>query len=360
MIRTLSAYVLVVFASLLSLRINPFTPPLFGGRVSLQISAMILVMIQTNPAQAILGRLTYLVWSDVFAMCQFAILSTALCASVYIHYLFRVAQIDQANDVDAVVRNVIPFALYPLMVVSMVVTGLSQAVWTGAVVFATGSLVCVGITVAYEMRSRRLKRALVRQLQTLDMSLESSQEVLEQAFNIFDQDNSGSLGARELGDLLRMMYPHFPRKKMGAVLLELPDQVSPVMFASVIERLSEQLFVEPAEPKSARSPKEGRQANAGSSRVAKVTNSAAALARSVVRRTPSGEHRQDGYPAAEGAAPSGGAPGAVDREDAALMGGEAEAEATPAAAAGVATPALPSAEGVELAQPQPDLEAGPV
>ena len=43
---------------------NPQIPPLFGGRVGSLISSMIIVMLNSNPAEKILGSLTYLVWSE--------------------------------------------------------------------------------------------------------------------------------------------------------------------------------------------------------------------------------------------------------------------------------------------------------
>ena len=50
---------------------------------------MVIVMTKSNPAKDILGPLNYLVWSDIFGLCQFVVLVMALMGSVYIHMLGR-------------------------------------------------------------------------------------------------------------------------------------------------------------------------------------------------------------------------------------------------------------------------------
>lgn len=53
-----------ITGALLTLRVEPRSPPLFGGRISGLIFAMVIVMLQPNLAVSLLGNLTYLVWSE--------------------------------------------------------------------------------------------------------------------------------------------------------------------------------------------------------------------------------------------------------------------------------------------------------
>lgn len=114
-VRTFTSLVLIVWVSLLSLRINPFAPPLFASRCASLVSSMILVMLNRGVASnESLGNVGYLVWSDVFSICQFVNLAIAVMFSVYIHQKAREGNMARAVEIDSVIRDLIPFGLYPV------------------------------------------------------------------------------------------------------------------------------------------------------------------------------------------------------------------------------------------------------
>ncbi|KAL1527600.1 hypothetical protein AB1Y20_008986 [Prymnesium parvum] len=153
MVRTFTSLVLIVWVSLLSLRINPFAPPLFASRCASLVSSMILVMLNRGVASnESLGNVGYLVWSDVFSICQFVNLAIAVMFSVYIHQKAREGNMARAVEIDSVIRDLIPFGLYPVSVFGMLVSGLTRTLWAGIVFFFCGRLPQVDVfcLVAFE------------------------------------------------------------------------------------------------------------------------------------------------------------------------------------------------------------------
>lgn len=64
---------------------------------------------------------------SVFSLCQFSVLVIALFCSVHIHGLIRADKEEYAMWVDKIVRVVIPFVLYPVICISMRISGFIQA-----------------------------------------------------------------------------------------------------------------------------------------------------------------------------------------------------------------------------------------
>jgi len=241
MIKSLLAVVLIVYGGLLTLRINPQIPPLFGGRIGALISAMVIVMLQTNPAEKILGSLTYLVWADIFSICQFVVLVLALVASIYIHHLQRTGRAETGSDVDKVVRVSIPFVVYPAMVFSMLLSGIIQAAWTGALAFCLSVLCGIGLAILQVARERAAKRASVELLNTIeDLGSESARPVIRAVFDSFDEDRSGEISQREMGDLMRAMFPRISGAAAGRFISTLPSgNITFEVFEMLVEQLTQ-------------------------------------------------------------------------------------------------------------------------
>mmetsp|Transcript_1991 Transcript_1991/g.5020 ORF Transcript_1991/g.5020 Transcript_1991/m.5020 type:complete len:113 (+) Transcript_1991:184-522(+) len=67
---------------------------------------------------------------------------------------------------------------------------------------------------------------------------------------MFDSDGSGEMCPREVGDLLRTMYSHMPRWRVGEVQMQLPEKVTLDQFESVIEKLSAEVLTEDLQPQT--------------------------------------------------------------------------------------------------------------
>jgi len=245
MITTLTALIVIIYGALLTLRVDPTVPPLFGGRVGALMSAMLTVMLKADPAEQHLGPLTYLIWNDIFSLCQFVILVAALVLSITIHFLHRFGQKDRAKDMDKVVRTAIPFVVYPGMVLAMVVAGLVQAYWVGGVIFLVCLMIGVVIpslgTLARRRAISKHKRQVIQKLHNLDGKLTTPEayETIMAAFDTFDEDHSGGISKKEMASMVKIMYPHLRGAELGEAVLKVhTDEVSKDMFMAVLADLN--------------------------------------------------------------------------------------------------------------------------
>ncbi|KAL3926360.1 MAG: hypothetical protein SGPRY_003331 [Prymnesium sp.] len=226
MIKQLLAIIIIVWGALLTLRVEPRSPPLFGGRISGLIFAMVIVMLQPNLAVSLLGNLTYLVWSDVFSLCQFSVLVIALCCSVHIHGLIRADKEEYAMWVDKIVREC---------------TSSEQAIWTGALALGV-FVVCFLSFLAYTAfrRDRELRRVATRLRDLRGQSeSEEAQALLRSLFHRCEVYNTGYISLQVVRHLLHEIYPLTSRSKLRQITHSLSSsEISFEQFQEAYEQLS--------------------------------------------------------------------------------------------------------------------------
>jgi len=211
---------ILVLGALMALQLNPTIPPMVGGRMSALIFAMVLVSLKSKGGLGI-GTPTYLVWTDYFRLGQFILLILGLASTITIHRLVRMGATESANRVDYASRLVIPFFLYPLFVFSMILIGFEHDA-AGYSFFCVGIFALVAGVFLYNVRSKMAaaasRRTLVSSMQGKDMADEEHAGLLGEAFDLFDEDKSGAIDAKELNSLFSQLFPKLNRKqRLGAI-----------------------------------------------------------------------------------------------------------------------------------------------
>ena len=99
---------LVVWTGLFALFLDPFIPPLLGGRCSLLIVTMLITINKMSSRNLHIGRVTYLLDVDYIAMTNVCILLVAVLSSVGIHVLNRKKMIGFDKNLDVALVRATP------------------------------------------------------------------------------------------------------------------------------------------------------------------------------------------------------------------------------------------------------------
>ena len=203
---------IIVLAGLAGLWLDPTAPPLVGGRTALLILAM-LISVNTSGSGE---RYPYFMWTDALYLTQMGILIIGLTQTMWVHQLIREKHTKKATAIDKVCR-----ALLPLIYVNCIAFLLT---WANTANAGLSSLVLIfgGLALgptsymAFTWQYRKLtreRRAVMRQLRVHPADDEARTKLVHRAFDLFDEDNSGSLEKGETAEMLRAINPKLSKSQ---------------------------------------------------------------------------------------------------------------------------------------------------
>lgn len=225
-VKRLVTDVLVVFGGLLcGLWLVP--DEMMGDRLAAILVALLIVVtsLQTDLG---LGKLSYLIWVDIFNVVNLVILVLALFETLLVHYLFREKQDMLANYIDRMFRVVLPFGVYSVVLMGVIILGQDGMRKVGITILAVGitgmTMISVAIVNLTLLRGTRQRNAAVDRLRKAqDESMPRSKEFEElalQVFHCFDYDGSDLLDIDELKHIVKAMHPKLETGDVLAVVNE--------------------------------------------------------------------------------------------------------------------------------------------
>jgi hypothetical protein len=239
-IKKIVVLVMIVYAALIALHLNPLSPPLVGARFAIQITAMLVIAVRSQEnLDDEIGRNTELLWLNIFMFGQFAAALSALVESAVVHHLIRGGKDTLALLLDQIFRVLLPMLIYPACVAGSIAGALTASDTVSVVAVACGILIPLAWGVMRVWRAfskfHASKARLARQLidaddSEIDDSSESS--LLREAFELFDLDRSGDIDANEVRSLLNTMFPLMPvaHRKAALKLEAIPNSDQRVRF----------------------------------------------------------------------------------------------------------------------------------
>jgi hypothetical protein len=198
---------------------------------------MVLISMKSDTELGI-GSPNYLIWVDYLKVGQFFILLAAILECVYVHRKIRGGEVEYALRVDDLARKLIPWVLYPLYVLCVILVGfdLVNAAITAMVV---GLFFSLGIGVALikydSIRLAAKRAAIVAKINKTDLADESSSQLLEEAFHLFDADKSGAIEKGELHKVLKALFPNMTRNERLQAVHDLGDLAQSDEFVVAIQ-----------------------------------------------------------------------------------------------------------------------------
>lgn len=244
-IKQLVPSIVISEAPLLSLYLDGTVPPLIGARASLHIIALLLVVTRANTDLG-LGTLSSLIWTDEFALVQFFVILAGLVETIVVHALIRFGCKVLATSVDGVFRILLPFVLFPCLVVGFILKGLEQQALF-LLVIVGGMLLFLSYSVArvlyMDWQIQRNRKKMVKKLKALKMESNGSKltdkevdQIMRKTFDTFDLDRSKKLEKAEVRLILDAMYPNLGRQQVAMAMKAVKsDEIVYEDFAIVVE-----------------------------------------------------------------------------------------------------------------------------
>jgi hypothetical protein len=261
-IKQLLPIIIIAEAPLIALWLNPTIPPLVGARCSIHIFAMVLVMFKSGQDLG-LGILKGIIWTDEFALIQFFMILIGLFETIFVHVLIRLDKTVMGLAVDSVFRKLLPFALYPSLVIGWILKGNEQLTLCYLVTFG-GMLgfTMLGIFSSWRNfeRVKKKRRKVIDDLRKLDLKGaheegrdplddEKTTLIMQAAFDTFDLDKSRKLEKREVRIILGALYPGLTRRQaLQAMKAVKEDEIPFEDFAEAVESWHD-IAVEPLPPR---------------------------------------------------------------------------------------------------------------
>jgi hypothetical protein len=244
-IKQLIPSIVISEAPLLSLYMDATVPPLVGARASLHIIALLLVVTRANNDLG-LGTLSSLIWTDEFALVQFFVILAGLVETIVVHALIRFGCKVLAVSVDGVFRVLLPFVLFPCLVVGFILKGVEQEALS-LLVIVGGMLLFLSYSVARvlykDWQIQRNRKMMVKKLKALKMEINGSKltdkevdQIMRKTFDTFDLDNSKKLEKAEVRLILDAMYPNLGRQQVATAMKAVKsDEIVYEDFAIIVE-----------------------------------------------------------------------------------------------------------------------------
>jgi hypothetical protein len=244
-IKQLIPSIVISEAPLLSLYMDATVPPLVGARASLHIIALLLVVTRANNDLG-LGTLSSLIWTDEFALVQFFVILAGLVETIVVHALIRFGCKVLAVSVGGVFRVLLPFVLFPCLVVAFILKGLGQEAFF-LLVIVGGMLLFLSYSVARvlykDWKIQRNRKMMVKKLKALKMESNGStltdkevDQIMRKTFDTFDLDKSKKLEKAEVRLILDAMYPNLGRQQVATAMKAVKsDEIVYEDFAIVVE-----------------------------------------------------------------------------------------------------------------------------
>jgi len=251
-IKQLIPSIVISEAPLLSLYMDATVPPLVGARASLHIIALLLVVTRANNDLG-LGTLSSLIWTDEFALVQFFVILAGLVETIVVHALIRFGCKVLAVSVDGVFRILLPFVLFPCLVVGFILKGLEQEAFF-LLVIVGGMLLFLSYSVARVLykgwQIQRNRTMMVKKLKALKMESNGStltdkevDQIMRKTFDTFDLDKSKKLEKAEVRLILDAMYPNLGRQHVATAMKAVKsDEIVYEDFAIVVEEWQKMSF----------------------------------------------------------------------------------------------------------------------
>jgi len=246
--------VLIVFCGLGALWLEPTAPPLVGGRCSLIIIAMLLI-INVSLRGTTARTTNYIKWTDYVSWAQIMILFTALLETLTVHALIiRGESRALAIAVDGAMRYIIPATNILLVTILILVGTKHWGAMVAVTVVGSGMLLTFGVRYVQQqlinVETQRLK--LIGRLNTLTAERSSTSSAayvkgMREVFDHLDADRSGKLSRREMESLLIAMESWMSRKEaikiMGSLtcFLDLDDGCSFDEFGEALQEIEHML-----------------------------------------------------------------------------------------------------------------------
>eukprot|EP00900_Chrysochromulina_parva_P022195 jgi/Chrpa1/4609/Chrysochromulina_OHIO_Genome00018962-RA len=244
-IKQLIPSIVISEAPLLSLYMDATVPPLVGARASLHIIALLLVVTRANTDLG-LGTLSSLIWTDEFALVQFFVILAGLVETIVVHALIRFGCKVLAVSVDGVFRVLLPFVLFPCLVVGFILKGVEQEALS-LLVIVGGMLLFLSYSVARvlykDWQIQRNRKMMVKKLKALKMEINGSKltdkevdQIMRKTFDTFDLDKSKKLEKAEVRLILDAMYPNLGRQQVATAMKAVKsDEIVYEDFAIIVE-----------------------------------------------------------------------------------------------------------------------------
>lgn len=212
--------IIIVLAGLCGLFADPTAPPLVGGRTGLMIFAMLL---SVNLSKGGL-RYPYFMWTDALLAVQLIILFTGLAETMLVHQYVRAGKKVKALAIDGVMRVMLPI-MYLTTVFSLLIFALSSFGTAITFLLIVGAVLFILSRLMFFARYRQATKARTKVLTTLTKTenAEERMTLLRKAFDLLDEDHSGTLETAEAVVMMRSLDPKLS-KKQAAKLVKDADQ----------------------------------------------------------------------------------------------------------------------------------------
>ena len=211
LIKDLSPSLIIVFGGLFGLFLDPSAPPLVGGRCTLMIVSMLLVV----NGNAKLKRYPYMMWTDLLMTSQLAILLAALGETMIVHQHMRAGRKSHGFALDRTMRWFFP-AVLALIVSFLVAWAMSDNLPMASLILLIGGGLLAVLSykdfMAIFNHLTRQRRAVIEKIK-VTTNKEESAALLEEAFELFDEDHSGALETDEAVKLVRAWNPNLTKKE---------------------------------------------------------------------------------------------------------------------------------------------------
>ncbi len=222
-VKSMAMDFLIAFAGLLALFIDFTIPPMLGGRAGVLMTSMLMTVNSSVRRDLGLGKLDYMVIVDYIGLLNTCILGLALLETVAVYTIHRSGSSALAQNIDG---KIAPAALcaYLLYGIGFIIL-LSTQNKTIAIVYGLCvAAVVVGVVVHTVIKTRKERLAafdtMASEICTQPGGI-SDGKVLDRAFKLFDQDDSGTLEWDELARLIQAINRHNQRPFSKSILVEM-------------------------------------------------------------------------------------------------------------------------------------------
>lgn len=224
--------VMVVIGSILTAN-SLYAEDHTGDRCAVLFIAF-LILVTSMQTDLGLGELTYLIWLDWFNLTQLAMVCLSVGSTMLVHRLQKHQRDSLAKHIDIVNDFAMPFVLYPIITMGMILEGVADILpgsndvsFILLVVGFPAAIVGIVVRVWYNLsrleRQQSIAISIYRKafrMGAQDFSAESLKKAATAAFTIFDIDGSGEMDAKEMRDLVAKAYYDCPEREINRALLE--------------------------------------------------------------------------------------------------------------------------------------------
>lgn len=223
-IKQLAVTVIVVVCGLCALFLHAADHT--GDRTALVLLAALIcaTSFQTDLG---LGSIHYILWFDVWNVCNIALLLVCLVLCLYEHQLFMTDREKEATILNGITRWLLPFAYYPTVVIALFWHGwypTSAAPWIVLVIGFAGISVFFRLKLRHaHATSDKRQREVIAALSEAQLASDDFVRLLNDAFAAFDADRSGDIDLDELRTVLKAIFPAASHQEFAGLMLQVRE-----------------------------------------------------------------------------------------------------------------------------------------